>query len=227
MIVAAVLIDPPEGDRCFAFHVVNDSDRPIDSIWIESVDWEWGDFGGGERVSRRFGPVAPGASVVIHKETDTEVRASATLFVRDAEGDRRLVAEFPRLYRSRGEREVVPVLGRKGMVASIEVVKPPAGTVEIDDLGARRWLEGGRCEAVGWDELVKVEILTTDLGPAVADVFWVLHRADGKGCVVPSEADPGGSLLARLQKRPGFDNEAVTRAMASTTNSRFPVWEKV
>jgi len=99
-------------------------------------------------------------------------------------------------------------------------------SVWFDDVGVHRRLSDGAMEEVAWANLVRVEILTTDEGPAVDDLFWVLHGANGTGCVVPSEAVPGDALLVRLQALPGFDNEAVIRAMSETGNARFLAWEK-
>jgi tellurite resistance protein len=56
-------------------------------------------------------------------------------------------------------------------------------------------------------------------------VFWVLV-ADGSGCVVPSEAEGTDQLLKRLQELPGFDNQAVIQAMASTDNREFLCWKR-
>lgn len=226
MIVAATPIDPPEGDLCWRFHFVNDSDEPIESVVVESVDYEWGDSGNGRRVGTRFGPIPARTSLEIFKETDTEVRTSLTLRVRGPGGEQSVVAEFGRLYRLSGVLAPIPILDRPGKRATLEIRRPPPGTVEIDGVGARRWLGDGRCESIRWDELVKVELLTTDAGPAADDVFWVLHGADGKGCVLPSDAGGPGALLERLQRLPGFDHAAVIQAMSSAADARFPVWER-
>src|SRR5262249_21451546 len=89
---------------------------------------------------------------------------------------------------------------------------PAAGTVEIDDVGVRRWLRDGKSESVKWSALARVELMTTDKGPAVDDIFWVLSGDDGTGCVVPSENPEAERLLARLQELPGFDNKAFITA---------------
>ncbi len=83
----------------------------------------------------------------------------------------------------------------------------------------------GRVESVSWNELQEVAIITTDEGPLVDDVFWVLSGV-GKGCAVPSESDGMKELLARLQELPGFNNESVIRAMGSTSNSKFICWSR-
>ena len=83
----------------------------------------------------------------------------------------------------------------------------------------------GRVESVAWDDLKEVVIVTTDKGPFATDVFWLLVGESG-GCVVPQGAAGEGALLERLQALPGFDNEAVIRAMGSVENNRFVCWKK-
>ena len=83
----------------------------------------------------------------------------------------------------------------------------------------------GTIESVAWDDLQQIEIVTTDHGPFHPDVFWVLHGSMA-GCVVPQGATGHRELLERLQRLPGFRNEAVIEAMTSTENRRFLCWEK-
>ena len=85
---------------------------------------------------------------------------------------------------------------------------------------------GGKTERVRWDDLQRVEVLTTDDGPFAPDVFWALFGTTG-GCAVPQGATGDRELLARLQALPGFDNESFILAMGSTENARFPCWRKV
>ena len=81
----------------------------------------------------------------------------------------------------------------------------------------------GVVESVKWSDLQAVVIVTTDLGPYVDDVFWVLVGKE-VGCIVPSEAEGIDLLLRRLQQLPRFDHEAVVAAMTSTQNARFLCW---
>jgi hypothetical protein len=84
----------------------------------------------------------------------------------------------------------------------------------------------GLVERVRWDDLVKVEIMTTDQGPMFDDVFWVLYGRNNTGCVIPMGAKGERKLIDRLQKLPSFDNEAMIAAMSSANNARFLCWEK-
>ncbi|MES2507339.1 MAG: hypothetical protein V4599_11585 [Verrucomicrobiota bacterium] len=81
----------------------------------------------------------------------------------------------------------------------------------------------GTQERIAWDNLQKVEILTTEDGPFAPDRFWVLHGKHS-GCVIPQGATGDAKLLAQLQTLPGFDNGAVIEAMGSTSNATFVCW---
>ena len=83
----------------------------------------------------------------------------------------------------------------------------------------------GATEAVRWEELREVWVLTTDQGPIADDVIWVLVGTEG-GCAIPSETAGMSELLSRLQRLPAFDNEAVIRSMASTDNAKFVCWRR-
>jgi hypothetical protein len=95
--------------------------------------------------------------------------------------------------------------------------------IEMDEAGVRKVTGEKVLEAVAWDVLNKVEILTTSDGPWGEDMFWVLHGADSTGVIVPSGMAPEG-LVARLQALPGFDNEAVIEASGSTSRATFACW---
>jgi hypothetical protein len=97
--------------------------------------------------------------------------------------------------------------------------------VRVFESGVECTAPNGDVESVEWKNLQKIEIVTTDQGPFRPDVFWVLHGSQA-GCVVPQGADGEKELLDRLQKLPGFRNEAVIEAMSSTENRRFLCWEK-
>ena len=98
-------------------------------------------------------------------------------------------------------------------------------TVQFDETKVTRTMRDGIQETIQWSELKEIAVITTDEGPFVDDVFWVLSGTD-TGCLVPSEADGAKELLAHLQKLPGFNNEAVIQALGSTANAKFVCWSK-
>jgi hypothetical protein len=103
--------------------------------------------------------------------------------------------------------------------------RPWKAVVSFDERGVACHRRDGSTESVEWDDLHAVEIMTTDQGPFVDDVFFVLHGTH-TGCVVPQEADGSNELFQRLQQLPGFDNKSVIEAMGSTDNARFLCWRR-
>lgn len=83
----------------------------------------------------------------------------------------------------------------------------------------------GRVESVAWQDLQRVELVTSDEGPFAPDVFWVLYGSQ-KGCVIPLGVSGEPELLQRLQQMPGFRNAMVIQAMSSTGPGRFVCWQK-
>jgi hypothetical protein len=83
----------------------------------------------------------------------------------------------------------------------------------------------GNTERVAWDDLQRVEVLTTSGGPRSADVFWLLHGAGG-GCAIPQGATGERELMERLQALPGFDNAMLIEAMGSTSDRKFLCWQR-
>ena len=113
-------IDPPDGEWCWAFHVANDDGHTIERIVVEAVSYEWGDFGNSEALDRTFGPLAPGASVEVYRETNTEMRTGLTLRVQVAGRDRHVFAEVGRLYWPPSGMVDIPIIGRRGKLATID-----------------------------------------------------------------------------------------------------------
>ena len=82
-----------------------------------------------------------------------------------------------------------------------------------------RWARGSTASST-WDDIRRVSIRTTDLGPFDDDVFFVVETA-GKNFVIPQAAPGASQLLERLQQFPGFDNDAVINSMGCTTTKSF------
>ena len=95
--------------------------------------------------------------------------------------------------------------------------------VTFDDAGVR-----GEAWSIAWPALERVEIHTTDAGPLFPDVFWVLRTASAASAAyaVPQGATGETELFERLQKLPGFDNEAVIAAMGSVENRSWVCWTR-
>ena len=113
-------INQPDDDRCWAFHLVNVGPEPIEAIVVEAVSYEWGDYENSEDLCATFGPLAPGASVEVYRETNTEVRTGLTLRVQVSGRERRVFAEVGKLYWPPGTMVDIPILGRRGKLATID-----------------------------------------------------------------------------------------------------------
>lgn len=115
MLVAALPLVPHEGDKCWAFYVINDGDEVIESVRVDTVDYEWGDQGNSETVGSEHGPVPPGRYLEVYRETSTEVRTGLTLTVRTVRGSERHYVQFGRLYSPASSKlEPIPIVGRAG-----------------------------------------------------------------------------------------------------------------
>jgi hypothetical protein len=101
-----------------------------------------------------------------------------------------------------------------------------AETIEIDDVGVSRTL-GSINERIRWDDVDEIRIITTEDGPYAEDVFFAIVDGNQKGCLVPHDAAVRFKLLERLQSRfNGLDDEAVIKAMGSTSNANFLIWKR-
>ena len=78
---------------------------------------------------------------------------------------------------------------------------------------------------IEWDHIIQISIQTTDLGPFVEDVFWVLKTETNK-VVIPQVATGADDILERAQGLPGFDNKSFLAAMCCTDNKEFICWRK-
>lgn len=102
----------------------------------------------------------------------------------------------------------------------------PFGVVTFDDQRVVFRYEE-RVEEIAWADLIEVGVLTTDEGPFREDVFFMLlGPTKEKGCSIPQGAEGSQRLVERLGSLPGFDHEALIRAMGSTSNNRFVCWQK-
>lgn len=86
----------------------------------------------------------------------------------------------------------------------------------------------GETQSVRWRDLTKVGIRTTDDGPWKPDVFWGLHAGREKAALVfPGGATGEQEIMAAMQAQlTGFDDQQVIKAMGSTANAYFLIWEQ-
>jgi hypothetical protein len=84
----------------------------------------------------------------------------------------------------------------------------------------------GNVSSIAWAELGNVTVLTTNAGPFVTDLFWILSDREGRTSItVPMDAAGEHALLRAMQARlAGFDNMAVVEAMSCTDGGVFQIW---
>jgi hypothetical protein len=100
-------------------------------------------------------------------------------------------------------------------------------TVEFDEFRFRGHDHTGTEMAISFKDLARVAIETNDSGPWGADVIWLLFDREGKpGLVFPQGATGEKATVDRLMALPNFDADQMIKAMGSTSNALFVVWEK-
>ena len=115
---------------------------------------------------------------------------------------------------------------RLSQVSKPARLEPESGfVVHLSDSDIACERPDGEVERVAWNELRKVEVITTPEGPLAPDMFWLLEASDGD-CAIPSGATGEPELIKRLQALPGFNNDALIAASGCTSNGRFLCWQK-
>ena len=99
--------------------------------------------------------------------------------------------------------------------------------VTVDAEGVSRTLADGRHEAVRWDEVVEVEVMTTAVGVHKEDGVVLVLAGDGeRGRLLPSRFAVEHGVIARLHALPGFDSRRLVAAMEKSPPSRTTCWER-
>ena len=109
--------------------------------------------------------------------------------------------------------------------------KPYLNHLEVSSWGLRRTfgpkLRAKKIEEIAWADVAKIEVETTDAGPAADDMFFWIHGAGRKGILIPSELASQHGLVKELQARfTGLDNRALAEASGCCTNAYFLLWSK-
>ncbi|HEY9753867.1 MAG TPA: hypothetical protein V6C97_01755 [Oculatellaceae cyanobacterium] len=98
-------------------------------------------------------------------------------------------------------------------------------TVTMTDEAITRTVSSGETESVRFDDLEEVYIVTTDQGPFVEDLFYVLKGHHG-GTIIGQEWASRVGLMERLFKLPNLNLEQIVQAMASIDNHAFLIWRE-
>ncbi len=98
------------------------------------------------------------------------------------------------------------------------------GVVEVDERQITYFGPHGG-GALSINELARVKVRTTDLGPMASDFFWEFTDRAGRRLTIPGDAENAGALFDALTALPGADYEAVIKASGSTDQAEFVVWD--
>ena len=98
------------------------------------------------------------------------------------------------------------------------------GVVEVDERQITYFGPHGG-GAISINELQRVKVRTTDLGPMSSDFYWEFTDKSGQRLTIPGDAENAGTLFDALTALPGADYEAVITASGSSEQAEFLVWE--
>ena len=76
-----------------------------------------------------------------------------------------------------------------------------------------------------WDEVERIDIITTGKGPFLPDV-WLVLIGNSNGCSLPLGTSKFEEIYEIVSKYKGFNFENYIKAMSSTVNQTFNVWNK-
>ncbi|AOI75172.1 hypothetical protein [Burkholderia sp. NRF60-BP8] len=85
----------------------------------------------------------------------------------------------------------------------------------------------GTTRDIALSDLGAIRIETSDHGPFVSDVWWILFDTNEQfACGFPQDAEGAKAAVDRLLDLPGIDHRKVIDAQTSIQNATFPIWER-
>lgn len=83
-----------------------------------------------------------------------------------------------------------------------------------------------KTDKITWDDIIRIDVITTDKGPAVCDVFILITDDNGSVAIPQDREEESKIVIDRIFKLPNFDFEQFIKAMSSAENNTFNVWRK-
>ncbi|NTZ81988.1 hypothetical protein FCJ61_02875 [Burkholderia metallica] len=100
-------------------------------------------------------------------------------------------------------------------------------TVTATDTRIASTDQTGTTRGIALSDLGAILIETSDHGPFVSDVWWVLFDTNKQfACGFPQDAHGAKAAVDRLLDLPGIDHRKVIDAQTSVENATFPIWER-
>lgn len=100
-----------------------------------------------------------------------------------------------------------------------------AGMVDVDERQITYFgpLGGG---SISINDLVCVNVRTSDLGPLSPDLYWDFFDSEGQSLTIPGDAEGAELIFDALSALEGVDYEAATRAAGATDIHLFTIWRR-
>jgi len=99
--------------------------------------------------------------------------------------------------------------------------------IKLNDEGvACHFPSKGKTDKIKWSDIALIQVLTTNEGPYVCDVFYVLTDKNDQGVVIPQDKKESKEVFEKIREFPGFDNKTFIEAMGSAQVKWFTVWKK-
>ena len=76
------------------------------------------------------------------------------------------------------------------------------------------------------EDIISVQIQTTDEGPWLDDMFFCLQTSEADGLVISNDMSGGKDVADFVLELDGLDETSFIEAMGSTSNRIFEVWKK-
>ncbi|WP_445357326.1 hypothetical protein ACJJIC_15090 [Microbulbifer sp. ANSA002] len=99
---------------------------------------------------------------------------------------------------------------------------------EYDESQGRISCPGEAPRVIPWEEVTKIEIVTTDRGPWEEDVWWLFYLNESESPIDMAQGTKNHEKIFEVLEGYFTDvnmNE-ISRAMGSTVNAKFNVWAK-
>lgn len=85
----------------------------------------------------------------------------------------------------------------------------------------------GESQSIRWAQVNEIRVIRATAQPSGQNIDWVFaSRNRSRQLQIRNRARGMKQLLAHIQRLPGFDQESVKMAMATTTEINFLVWSR-
>jgi len=110
---------------------------------------------------------------------------------------------------------------------SRRLIPESLSTVTTDEQHLAVCDPAGHEVSTAWAMIERILLRTTDQGPFLPDVLWVIEPIDSDALIFPGGASGESEAIRAFQVHlAGFRDDEVVTAMGCTSNREFVVWER-